>query len=170
MSRQELRSTGGNCQGDDRQESCSSAGNCQADEQTVIMQLSRPWSRPHNCHPLEKHSKVHRFSITLVACLFYVFTAVKQSCKRYTVHHLTFPMWYKLEMQILQWAEKLKRERKKRTDKAHYSLQMNLRVVVLEDRVDPESQQHKYVNKYHFNNWSPGLKNDSFSNSMSLSC
>ena len=25
MSRQELRSTGGNCQGDDRQESCSSA-------------------------------------------------------------------------------------------------------------------------------------------------
>src|SRR5574340_266784 len=30
MSRQELRSTGGNCQGDDRQESCSSAGNCQA--------------------------------------------------------------------------------------------------------------------------------------------
>ena len=25
-SRQELRSTGGNCQGDDRQESCSSAG------------------------------------------------------------------------------------------------------------------------------------------------
>ena len=36
MSRQELRSTGGNCQGDDRQESCSSAGNCQADEQTVI--------------------------------------------------------------------------------------------------------------------------------------
>ena len=28
MSRQELRSTGGNCQGDDRQESCSSAGNC----------------------------------------------------------------------------------------------------------------------------------------------
>src|SRR5574340_513111 len=31
MSRQELRSTGGNCQGDDRQESCSSAGNCQAD-------------------------------------------------------------------------------------------------------------------------------------------
>ena len=42
MSRQELRSTGGNCQGDDRQESCSSAGNCQADEQTVITQLSRP--------------------------------------------------------------------------------------------------------------------------------
>ena len=40
--RQELRSTGGNCQGDDRQESCSSAGNCQADEQTVITQLSRP--------------------------------------------------------------------------------------------------------------------------------
>ena len=39
MSRQELRSTGGNCQGDDRQESCSSAGNCQADEQTVITQL-----------------------------------------------------------------------------------------------------------------------------------
>ena len=38
MSRQELRSTGGNCQGDDRQESCSSAGNCQADEQTVITQ------------------------------------------------------------------------------------------------------------------------------------
>ena len=36
MSRQELRSTGGNCRGDDRQESCSSAGNCQADEQTVI--------------------------------------------------------------------------------------------------------------------------------------
>ena len=33
MSRQELHSTGGNCQGDDRQESCSSAGNCQADEQ-----------------------------------------------------------------------------------------------------------------------------------------
>src|SRR5574337_799272 len=32
MSRQELRSTGGNCQGDDRQESYSSAGNCQADE------------------------------------------------------------------------------------------------------------------------------------------
>ena len=32
MSRQELRSTGGNCQGDDRQESCSSAGNFQADE------------------------------------------------------------------------------------------------------------------------------------------
>ena len=32
MSRQELRSTGGNCQGDDRQESCSSAGNCQADD------------------------------------------------------------------------------------------------------------------------------------------
>ena len=31
MSRQELRSTGGSCQGDDRQESCSSAGNCQAD-------------------------------------------------------------------------------------------------------------------------------------------
>src|SRR5574338_1021073 len=30
LSRQELRSTGGNCQGDDRQESCSSAGNCQA--------------------------------------------------------------------------------------------------------------------------------------------
>ena len=36
MSRQELHSTGDNCQGDDRQESCSSAGNCQADEQTVI--------------------------------------------------------------------------------------------------------------------------------------
>ena len=31
MSRQELCSTGGNCQGDDRQESYSSAGNCQAD-------------------------------------------------------------------------------------------------------------------------------------------
>ena len=42
VSRQELRSTGGNCQGDDRQESCSSAGNCQADEQTVVTQLSRP--------------------------------------------------------------------------------------------------------------------------------
>ena len=40
MSRQELRSTGGNCQGDDRQKSYSSAGNCQADEQTVITQLS----------------------------------------------------------------------------------------------------------------------------------
>ena len=39
MSRQELRSTGGNCQGDDRQESCSSAGNCQADEQTGITQM-----------------------------------------------------------------------------------------------------------------------------------
>ena len=37
-----IRSTGGNCQGDDRQESFSSAGNCQADEQTVITQLSRP--------------------------------------------------------------------------------------------------------------------------------
>ena len=35
MSRQELRSTGGNCQGDDRQESCSSAGNCQAEEQAA---------------------------------------------------------------------------------------------------------------------------------------
>ena len=42
LSRQELHSTAGNCQGDDRQESCSSAGNCQADEQTVITQLSRP--------------------------------------------------------------------------------------------------------------------------------
>ena len=49
MSRQELRSTGGNCQGDDRQESCSSAGNCQADEQTVITQLSRPWSLDWAC-------------------------------------------------------------------------------------------------------------------------
>ena len=45
LSRQELRSTAGNCQAVDRQESCSSAGNCQADEQTVITQLSRPWSR-----------------------------------------------------------------------------------------------------------------------------
>ena len=42
LSRQELHSTAGNCQADDRQESCSSAGNCQADEQTVITQLSRP--------------------------------------------------------------------------------------------------------------------------------
>lgn len=66
---------------------------------------------PHNFHPLEKHPKVHRFSITLVACLFYVFTILKQSCKRYTVHHLTFPMWHKLELQILQWAGKLKKER-----------------------------------------------------------
>ena len=49
MSRQELCSTGGNCQGDDRQESCSSAGNCKADEQTVITQLSRPWSRDWAC-------------------------------------------------------------------------------------------------------------------------
>ena len=30
LSRQELQSTAGNCQADDRQESCSSAGNCQA--------------------------------------------------------------------------------------------------------------------------------------------
>src|SRR5574337_948095 len=37
MSRQELRSTGGNCQGDDRQESCSSAGNCQADAGFVLV-------------------------------------------------------------------------------------------------------------------------------------
>ena len=42
LSRQDLRSTAGNCQADDRQESCSSAGNCQADEQTVITQLSTP--------------------------------------------------------------------------------------------------------------------------------
>src|SRR5574337_658900 len=42
---QELHSTAGNCQADDRQESCSSAGNCQADEQTLITQLSRPGSR-----------------------------------------------------------------------------------------------------------------------------
>lgn len=56
---------------------------------------------PHNFHPLEKHPKVHRFSITLEACLFYVFTILKQSCKRYTVHHLTFPMWHKLKLQIL---------------------------------------------------------------------
>ncbi|VDM17053.1 unnamed protein product [Wuchereria bancrofti] len=45
LSRQELHSTAGNCQADDRQESCSSAGNCQADEQTLITQLSRPGSR-----------------------------------------------------------------------------------------------------------------------------
>ena len=31
LSRQELNSTAGNCQADDRQESCSSAGNCQAE-------------------------------------------------------------------------------------------------------------------------------------------
>ena len=42
LSRQELRSTAGNCQADDREESCSSAGNCQADEQSGITQLSRP--------------------------------------------------------------------------------------------------------------------------------
>ena len=42
LSRQELRSTTGNCQADDREESCTSAGNCQADEQTGITQLSRP--------------------------------------------------------------------------------------------------------------------------------
>ena len=42
MSRQELRSTGGNCQGDDKQESYSSAGICQADGQTVhYVQLVR---------------------------------------------------------------------------------------------------------------------------------
>ena len=45
LSRQEIHSTAGNCQADDRQESCSSAGNCQADEQTLITQLSRPGSR-----------------------------------------------------------------------------------------------------------------------------
>ena len=67
---------------------------------------------PHNFHPLEKHPKVHRFSITLEACLFYVFTILKQSCKRYTVHHLTFPMRHTLELQILQWAGKLNKERK----------------------------------------------------------
>ena len=43
--RQESCSSVGNCQADDRQESCSSAGNCQADEQTLITQLSRPGSR-----------------------------------------------------------------------------------------------------------------------------
>ena len=42
LSRQELRSTAGNCQADDREESCSSDGNFQADEQTGITQLSRP--------------------------------------------------------------------------------------------------------------------------------
>ena len=42
LRRQELRSSAGNCQADDRQESCSSAGNCQADEQTGITQFSRP--------------------------------------------------------------------------------------------------------------------------------
>lgn len=53
--------------------------------------MERISSCPHNCHPLEKHSKVHRFSITLAASLFYVFTTVKQSCK---VHSPSFNFSY----------------------------------------------------------------------------
>ena len=61
LSRQELHSTAGNCQADDRQESCSSAGNCQADEQTLITQLSRPGSRDWAC-------TVHVADHTLITC------------------------------------------------------------------------------------------------------
>lgn len=32
---------------------------------------------PHNFHPLEKKPKVHRFPMTLVACLFYMFNMLK---------------------------------------------------------------------------------------------
>ena len=57
MSRQELRSTGGNCQGDDRQESCSSAGNCQAD----VTDVAAGWvlgmaTAPEDPTPPQSHS------------------------------------------------------------------------------------------------------------------
>ena len=50
MSRQELHSTAGNCQADDRQESCSSAGNCQADEQTWAAVSC--WKKCHMTHTI----------------------------------------------------------------------------------------------------------------------
>lgn len=65
----------------------------------------------------------------------------------------------------------LKREREKKTDKAHYSLQMNSGVFLLEDREDPKaSDVNMLINIILFLGFVLFcLENESFSNSMSLS-
>ena len=62
LSRQELHSTAGNCQADDRQESCSSAGNCQADEHIYAHFLERFFSFFLN-HKLVLNFVKHLFSV-----------------------------------------------------------------------------------------------------------
>ena len=114
LSWQELHSTAGNCQADDRQESCSSAGNCQADEQTLITQLSRPGSGDWACtvHVADHYyDHVHLLSVQAPFCLSwlngFLLVATRGPNKTLTIihtkGHISLSVWCLLRLSLIDF-------------------------------------------------------------------